>query len=174
MAFRQDKVQLVDFFKRTGACAVKATDREQKRKAERTHTFRGQATPILHYTFSEHCPSANTLTWVCQSPFCTHWWNLSTDINLDGQKAPSPLNETVSPQVGIWHKWFSLKLFWAIVESSGRENTSLLLWLKGTKTWELESWSVFRCDVCCSYLILLDPISWRSRFPQPFFSVCSF
>ena len=51
MAFHQDKVQSVDFFKRTGACAVKATDREQKRKAEITHTFRDQATPILYVFF---------------------------------------------------------------------------------------------------------------------------
>lgn len=51
MAFNQDKVQSVDFFKRIGACAVKATDKRAKKKAEKTYTFRGQATPILDSIF---------------------------------------------------------------------------------------------------------------------------
>ena len=145
---------------------MKVADSKKGKQKELIHL---EIKLLLYSTlFSEHCPSANTLTWVCQSPLCTHWWNLTTDINLDGQKAPSPLNETVSPQVGIWHKWFSPKLFWTIVESSGRENTSLLVWLKGTKNWELKSWSAFRCDVYCSYLILLDPVHWLSRYPWPF------
>ena len=32
MAFNQDKVQSVDFFKRIGACAVKAADKRAKKR----------------------------------------------------------------------------------------------------------------------------------------------
>lgn len=62
MAFTQDKVQsVVGFLKRIGACAVKAADSKNGKQKELTHL----EVKLLLYSilfFSEHCPSASTLT----------------------------------------------------------------------------------------------------------------